>query len=53
MDFRWCVSFASAGCLPDHDGWLGVFDSRAEADEFIDGLRASGEWDQKRKTQLS
>lgn len=46
MSFKWCVSFASAGCLPDHDGWLGVFDSLGEAEAFVDELRDSGDWDE-------
>ena len=42
----WGVSFASAGCLPDHDGWLGVFSDFDDAWRFVEELRESGEWDE-------
>jgi len=43
---RWAVSFASAGCLPDHDGPLAVFADEASADAHVEDLRLSGEWDE-------
>lgn len=43
---RWAVSFASAGCLPDHDGPLAVFADEASADAHVEELRESGEWDE-------
>lgn len=42
---RYGVIYAAAGCLPDHDGWLGVFDTQDEAEAFIEECRQSGEWD--------
>lgn len=43
---RWAVSFASAGCLPDHDGPLAVFADEASAWAHVEELRESGEWDE-------
>jgi len=43
---RWAVSFASAGCLPDHDGPLAVFADESSAWAHVEDLRASGEWDE-------
>ena len=35
---KWCVSFASAGCLPDNDPV--EFDTEAEAEEYAENLWA-------------
>lgn len=44
-EIRYGVIYAAAGCLPDHDGWLGVFDTVDEAEAYIEECRQSGEWD--------
>lgn len=39
------ITYASAGCLPDHDGYLATCETYEEALAQVEEFRNSGDWE--------